>query len=348
MNSHCIVVNREAFREDFLPEGIVNREREIRKIRHCLYPATQRRKPLHVWIYGGSGAGKTLLARSVLKELRRSYPGIIGAYVNCWPHNSMYKVVAALVQDLRILGADQQDTVVKLQRVKRHLEDKPFMLILDDLDSASPRDRAAIIYEFCNMENTGLVCISRKKDTFFSLPLTIRSRLNPQFVKCRVYSTNDLVVILRDRANPGLTEECCSESILKRIAQLSDGDARLAVQTLRSTAEWAEQEGISQIKVKHLTRVWNDVNKQPKEYLLASLTQDHRMLYNIIRRHGHVLSGDLREVYVKRCKRINRLPIAVRTFSNYVNHLAQSGLVSCERARVKGKVRLFSLVAEGA
>lgn len=113
MNSHSIVVNREALTENFVPEGIVGREGETRQIRHCLYPATQRRKPLHVWIHGGSGAGKTALARFMLSELKRKQ-GIEGAYVCCWQHHTLYKVVDALIEQLRILRAEQQDTAVML------------------------------------------------------------------------------------------------------------------------------------------------------------------------------------------------------------------------------------------
>jgi cell division control protein 6 len=345
MNNHCIVVNREALTENYLPERMVGRESEVEKVTRCLSPATKRRKPLHIWISGDSGTGKTVLARFILSEMMREHPSIHGAYIDCWKHDTLYKVAAALVHSLRILGAEQQDTVLKLDRLERYLQGRPLIVILDQIDQTFPKDRNSIILGLCNMESTGLVCIARKKNAFFSLQCTARSRLNPQFVECKRYSAEDLIGILRDRAQIALIEDSCHVSVCKKIAHLSKGDARVAIQTLRSAVEWAEEERSSRIRGQDVARVWNDINQPPKEYVLASLTEDHRMLYDIVREHGQIVSGELRKLYLRRCESTDRKPIAVRTFSDYANRLLQYGLVSSERARVRGRVRLFKIMA---
>jgi Cdc6-like AAA superfamily ATPase len=79
--------------------------------------------------------------------------------------------------------------------------------------------------------------------------------------------------------------------------------------------------------------------------ILNNLTQDHRMFYEIVKQKGKILSGDLWQEYLQRCERIRRKPLAWRTFSDYCNRLVQTGLVISERARVRGKVRLFKTVA---
>ena len=40
------------------------------------------------------------------------------------------------------------------------------------------------------------------------------------------------------------------------------------------------------------------------------------------------------------------MPVASRTFSDYSNMLVHAGLIACERARMKGKVRLFKIAAQ--
>jgi len=297
-----------------------------------------------MWIYGDSGMGKTALARFASSELKQKHP-IEVAYICCWQHHTLYKVVDALIEQLRILQAEQQDTALKLKKLEKHLDGKPFVLMLDEIDKVSPKDRNEIIYGLCNLGQIGLICISNKKDTFFSLEPGTRSRLNPQFVECRKYSNRDLLSILRDRRELGLAPESCSPSVLERIARLSRGDARIAIQTLRAAAEWAEQERDSRIQTRYIAKVWNGITQDPKEGVLASLTQDHRMLHDIVREHGQITSGELRKIYLKQCKERSRKPIAVRTFSKYVNRLAHSGLIACERARLKGKVRLFKIAA---
>ena len=51
--------------------------------------------------------------------------------------------------------------------------------------------------------------------------------------------------------------------------------------------------------------------------------------------------NDLWQAYLDRCGKAGTKPLAARTFFNYVNTLVQKGLLACERARVKGKLRLF-------
>ncbi len=342
MNCHCVVVNKEVLGEDFVPAGSLGRDVEAECVLECLSPALKGRKPLHVWIHGDSGTGKTASARFVLSELKNKH-GVMGAYVCCWQHRSLYKVVDALVEELRILRAEQQDTAFKLNRLEKHLDGKPFLVVLDEIDKVAPKDRNEILYGLCNLGQVGLVCVSSKKDAFFSLEAGVRSRLSPQFVECSKYSVPELTRILHDRAEAALELGSCPDSVCQEIARLSQGDARIAIQTLRSAAEWAEQDRKSCIEFTHVRRIWISINQQPKNGILDSLTEDHRMLYDIVRQQGRITSTDLRETYSKQCKKAETKPIAVRTFSKYLGCLIHSGLVTAEHARLKGKGRLLSI-----
>ena len=48
--------------------------------------------------------------------------------------------------------------------------------------------------------------------------------------------------------------------------------------------------------------------------------------------------------YQKECAERKLKPIARRTFSNYVEKLRQMNMIKIERARVKGKVYVFSIL----
>lgn len=340
MNSHSTVVNREALTENYVPEGIVGRERERQQLRRCLHPATERRKPLHVWIHGGSGTGKTVLARSVLSELEQRHH-IETAYVCCWRHHSLYKVVDALVTQLRILRAEQQDTALKLEKLEKHLEHEPFLIVLDEIDLTAPKERDAIVRGLCNLGQVGLICISRKMDTFFSLEPGTRSRLSPQFIECKRYNHEELLSVLTERCELALAPDTCPKSVLERIARLSRGHARTAIQTLRSAVEWAEQGAASEVTHSDVAHIWNDIDREPKQCILASLTPDHRTLYDLVRTRRRIASAHLRKLYLKQCERLRREPVAIRTFSKYMSRLMQCGLVACERALPNSQGRLF-------
>jgi len=326
--------------ENFVPLGLVGVERQTQELRRCLHPATRLRKPLHVWIHGGSGTGKTVLARFILSEFAQKHR-VETAYVCCWQHHTLYKVIEALVDQLKILRAEPQDTAFKLEKLERHLEGRPLIVVLDEIDLSSPKDRNSIIYGLCNLGQTGLICISRKKEAFFSLDPGARSRLAPQFIECQRYSNGELASVLAVRCELALDSSSCSAQVVKKIASLSRGDARIAIQTLRSAVEWAEEARASQVAPSDVAQVWHELTQPPRECILSSLTPDHKMLYDVIRERREVTSARLRELYLEGCQRLHRKPIATRTFTKYMSRLIQCGLVTCERARVKGQTRLF-------
>lgn len=166
MIHHSIVMTGEVFGEEFLPEAIVQRNEQLRNIEQCLRPAAWRRKPLHVWLSGSSGSGKTLVSRYILHRWGKEHV-VNTAYVNCWEHNTLYKVVDALVDALKILMAEQQRTSFKLDRIRRYMAGAPLIVVLDEIDEAFPRDRSAILRGLCDLGKVGLLCISRSKDTFY-------------------------------------------------------------------------------------------------------------------------------------------------------------------------------------
>jgi Cdc6-like AAA superfamily ATPase len=65
------------------------------------------------------------------------------------------------------------------------------------------------------------------------------------------------------------------------------------------------------------------------------------MLYQAMAEQKEMLATALWDVYLEKCSRCDRKPLAPRTFSAYVAQLVRLGLFSCERARTKGNVRLL-------
>jgi Cdc6-like AAA superfamily ATPase len=68
------------------------------------------------------------------------------------------------------------------------------------------------------------------------------------------------------------------------------------------------------------------------------------VLYELVKKKKEVNSGELWKLYLSECKRLKKQPIAVRTFSEYMNRLIEIGLVQWDRALVRGKVRVFKSI----
>ena len=242
-----IIKNHDTFTETHIPAHIPGRDTQIKELQFCLSPAIKKSKPFHAWLFGKPGSGKTVTSRHILNQLHSAF-GVRGAYVNCWEHTTLYSVLDKLVADLRILGADKPDASFKLQRFERRIKDEPMVIVLDEIDQPTPKERNAIPYNLCNLQKVGLVCICNSRSFLFSLDERIKSRLNPTQIEFRPYSADEIAFILKKKAGHALIPEAWNRKTISKIAELAAGDARLAIKTLKNSAVYAEKAGDEKIK----------------------------------------------------------------------------------------------------
>lgn len=338
-----IIAEPDLLSETYVPPDIPGRHSQINELRLALLPASQRRKPTHCWVHGPPGTGKTATAKWLLRKLDAEV-GVKGLYVNCWEYPTYFSVLDRIVRELRVLGAERLTVSFKLERLQRHIGDEPLVIVLDEIDQPAPKERHSLLYNLAQLGRVGLVCVCNSDHVYFGLDERIKSRLNALRIHYPPYSEDDLLAILRQRAEHALVPGTWSETDLRRIARLADGDARVAIQTLRNAALLAERDGANRVHERHIRKGWRSVKDIKKTYLLRKLTDHHRLLYELIASHPGILSGDLWRLYLKTCKRKGIEPIAVRTYSDYCNKLASLGLVEAKRAPIQGKVRQFSPV----
>ena len=338
-----IITDQTALGEAFVPNRLPVRDAQSKEIALCLSPLLQRRQPVHLWLHGKPGAGKTASVVNAMNALRDK-GDVQGVLVDCWQKATFFEVIDDIVTQLCILRAEEHRTTVKLDKLRRHLKGRPFLIVLDDIDHVAPAERAATICNLQSIANVGLVCISGSEQAFLELDSRVKSRLNPYIVGFPSYTQDELVEILRHRAGAALAYGCYSDDVLTRIACMAAGDARIAVGTLRMSAELSEASGKSDLFVDDIERQRQALHDAVSARLLQGLTEDHGMLYRIVKERGEILSGDLWREYLRRCAEAGRKPLAARTFSNYANRLVQAGLMAAEQARTKGKVRLFRIV----
>jgi cell division control protein 6 len=114
--------------------------------------------------------------------------------------------------------------------------DKPTVVILDEIDLMSPKDkRREILYLLSRSEQPFMVImLSNSPQVLNQLDAATRSSLQPTPLYFSCYDTAQLQQILRDRAERGLHR--WDEADLARIAaltvRLANSDARVAIKTL--------------------------------------------------------------------------------------------------------------------
>ena len=337
-----ILINPSLFHEEYFPVNIMGREAQLQMLELCLLPAKQRKKPLHAWIFGRSGTGKTTIAKCLLKQLEKE-THITATYINCWEYNSFYAIVDKLIRDFRILGAEKLHTTYKMERLQEYIGKRPLLILLDEIDRLPSRDRNSLLYNLCSIENAGLFCICDNRTVLFSLEDRVKSRLSPKQIEFTPYSTDNLIDILKQRANLALNPEAWDYKILEKIASLSEGNARLGIQILKNAAYNAENEFAGSIKIKHINRGFVHARNFKKKAILNKLTAHHRLLYELVKERKEIQSGELWKAYLKKCRKLKKQPIALRTYSEYMNKLIELDLVQWDRALVRGKVRVFKI-----
>jgi len=334
-----IVANPDILLEDYVPPDIPAREPHIRELQFALSPALEGEKPVHTWLYGKPGSGKSVTARYILRQIGKE--GIEGLYINCFEYRTFFSVMDRIIRELRLLGAEKLDTAYKLERFTEHVGRKPFILILDEIDRLAKKEREAAIYNLSVLGNVGLILACNSEFVYFGLDERVKSRLNPRRVEFRPYSVDDMVYILRQRAEYALYPNTWDRRILERIAELSEGDARVAIRTLKNACELAEKGGSGRVLPGHIKTGWGKARELKKAYVLNKLTYHHRIFYDLVRKHEGILSGQLWKAYLGVCRDRKIKPVAQRTFCKYIAKLKDFGLIQDERAFVRGKVRRF-------
>ena len=189
---YAIIKNPEILNETHIPFNIPAREPQINELLTCLKPALNKKKPLHAWLYGLPGTGKTLTAKYVLGKMEKE-AWVKGLYVNCWENNSYYSILDKIIRELRILGAEKLSTSFKLERLKQAIGSVPFIIVLDEIDMLKKTNIDSVVYNLCNIGNVGLVFICNTTDILFSMDERIRSRLNAKFIEFIPYTTDELM-----------------------------------------------------------------------------------------------------------------------------------------------------------
>jgi len=336
-----IVINPDIFAEEYIPPNIPAREKQIEELRFCISPLQDGGKPVNAWLSGPPGVGKTSTCRYLQRQLE-SQTSVAVVYVNCWENNTYFAVLDKMVRNLRILGAERLHTSFKLERLQKYLAKNRVILILDEIDQPERNERNSLLYNLSTLPNVGIVAVCNTRYGLLGLDQRIRSRLSPTQIDFAPYSEDDLAFILKQRATFALHPDSCDARMIRLAAELAEGDARIAIQTLKTAAYLAEKQSEDSIAEKHIRSGHSSVKDLKKTYLLNKLTEHHRLLFDLLRERGPMMSGDFLKAYNDKCASLKIQAIAERTFNLYTKRLSEMGLIQAKRALARGQVREYA------
>ncbi len=323
---NTIIEDARVLTADFLPNRMVHRDSQIQEIKRNLEPLLESNSPRNMLLYGPPGTGKTTMAEYVIDEMQKHSSEVVSGTVNCWRYPSRFKVYYNLLQDLgvNLIHRTGTPTDELVDRFRDKVEKRKTVIVLDEVDQI---EEERILYDFARENSIGLIMIANKETALYNVDDRIRSSLEgTREVHFPAYSTEELVDILQDRKKWGLRPGAIEESMLHRIANRADGDARVAINALRIAAEDAEAESAEKITQETVEEALPEAEEENKSKSVEKLNRHQKALYQVIKEEDEVSSSELYERYEEEVED----PKVKRTLRKYLNKMDHYRLIETE------------------
>jgi archaeal cell division control protein 6 len=314
-----IVLKTDPLTEEYLPPDFVARREQLREMLDLMTLTSYRGRGIVGWLHGPPGSGKSSTARWILHQLEERQ--VRTAFVNCWSHCTFFSVLEAILVDLGAMIHVTREVSFKFERLHAVAKKGPLTIVLDEVDQMLAKERNSLIYNLSRLPNAKVLCLTHSREPYVHLDPRVLSRVQPLFVHFSAYCHDDLVRILRNRAEQSLAPESWCLADLEAIAAQSQGDARIAIQALRTAAYLAEKHRSPQIRASDIREGIAKSSELRKKYAQSGLSEHHRVLYRIVADAGQIAVEDAWKMFVRAATE-QRLPqMKRRTFNGYKQFL---------------------------
>ena len=328
------------------PLRIVSRIDEVMQITRFVLDYKQGYVVPLVSVYGRSGTGKSTLVRHVCNYL----PEIKLCFVNLRKAKTVFGGVNLILNELdqpsltsaqgmNLAMQKIQETILDTMRLQKK---KLLVLVLDEFDvifydkRGNPSDFVYKLVEMiAELKNKGclamIITISNNILTDYNLDDRIKSRIGNSEIFFRPYSNEEMLRILRQRAEEAFSEEI-DDSVLERCTEISfleHGDARRAVDLLRVSAEIAAKEN-KKLAVRHVNLASQKIQKDRVEEVLASLSNHSQWICKVLAAKSFFHEKDwhtTQSIYESYKKYSDLTPVTYRRFSELLTDLGNSGIL---------------------
>ncbi len=374
INRESVFKNRDALSPHYVPQNLPYREEQVQELSKIVAPILSGRKPENVFIYGKTGAGKTVVTKYVLKKLaefaeRKNIP-VRPIYINCRIHNTRSRVFVKIASELmpgeNFLGLSTAYIYEKiLARVKE--ENLRLIIVLDEIDKLKGISETVYALNRANDElergSVSLIGISNVLTLKDSLDPRTKSTLLQHEMIFPPYNAEGLKRILEDRAREGFREGAVSQGAIALTAAYAarqSGDARYALQLLLRAGDVADEEGASVVTEKHVEKAKERVEEDIILEMIEALPEQEQILLLAVAkltlsRKGQktfgsddvvLTSGEVYEAYAHLARELGKEPVSDRWFREYISELSMYGLLNVVQAGkgFRGNTRIIRLL----
>ena len=324
-SGESLFLNELALDFSFQPKLLLHREKEQFTIANSIRPLFAERTGKNIMLYGKPGIGKTLAVLHVFRELEDEHEEVLPVYVNCWQNNSTYKIAIALCEAVNYKFYQNKKTHEIFKDLQDKFNKNNVAFCFDEVDKVEDFDFLYTLLE--SVFRKTVILISNYKEWFTSLDERVRSRLHPELLEFKEYSSGVIQDILQQRRGFAFKQGVLADDAFALILQntVNQKDIRAGLHLMRQAAEAAEEANSRLITAVHVSTVLakgaEEYSKEPIE-----LDDDCRFILDVVKLYNGLKIGDLFKKYEDAGGKQS-----YKTFTRKIQVLAYGGFVSLKR-----------------
>jgi len=204
--NETLIKNEKALDYEFVPPIIPYREQQQHQVASCIKPLFAGRQGRNCFIFGGPGIGKTVAVKHVLRELEEQTDEILTVYINCWEHNTSYKVVLELCDEVGYKFTQNKKTIELMDKAVEIINKGKVVLVFDEIDKAEDQDFLYWVIE--RLFSKSIILITNYKSWLAEIDERIRSRLVPELLEFKSYTEAEVAGIIKNRIEYAFVPNC--------------------------------------------------------------------------------------------------------------------------------------------
>ncbi len=198
-----------------------------------------------------------------------------------------------------------------------------YVVVIDEVDQLTDK---SLLYDLYRIQQLTMVLIANREEELFK---DLNGRLNSRLSGCEriqfsSYTHEQLVSILDDCVEWGIQPDVIDRDQLSTIADAASGDARQAIETLRQAAKTAHQNQLDKITDSVIEDAILEATSEIRQKSLSKLTQDQRVIYEIIEASDPISSKALYKEYTEQIDD----PVSKRMMRNYLDKMKHYNLIT--------------------